>query len=88
MTHRYLESLAARCIVLGEPVPELVQLMGYDPVIEVDPSDPTGQLTEILAKPDKYQGWVDEAHARLQAVGDWACRVQELHAIVTAHFVE
>ena len=35
-THRYFESFASRCIVVGRAPAELVDLFGYNPVVEAD----------------------------------------------------
>jgi len=85
MTHRYLESLASRCLVLGRCPPELSELFGFDPVIAVDDHDPSRQLRAILTNIDSFQVHVDRAHTRLQSVGDWQSRVHSLLALVQKH---
>ncbi|MEO6436782.1 MAG: hypothetical protein ABIP55_13620, partial [Tepidisphaeraceae bacterium] len=49
LTLRYLESIAARCILVGRCPAELKDLFGYNPMIEADLADPGGQLDTILA---------------------------------------
>jgi hypothetical protein len=78
MTHRYLESAAAGCLILGDPVPELTSLLGFDPVIAVDWDDPAGQVEEIVSHLDNWQPVVDRARDALSAVGDWRHRVASL----------
>ncbi|MGW1497782.1 hypothetical protein ACWCQW_04190 [Streptomyces mirabilis] len=76
MTQRYLESMASGCLVLGQAPPELVSLMGFNPVIEIDWRDPVQQVLDILASPSGWQPAVDRALSRLQEVGDWSVRVR------------
>lgn len=78
MTHRYLESIASGCLVVGHAPSELVELMGYNPVVEVDWSAPADQLLDILDAPQKWQPHVDHALRRMREVGDWCARVRSV----------
>ncbi|WUH89653.1 hypothetical protein OG900_05480 [Streptomyces sp. NBC_00433] len=84
MTHRYLESIASGCLVVGHAPTELVELMGYNPVVEVDWSAPADQLLDILAAPQKWQFHVDDARRRMCQVGDWSVRVGTILATLDA----
>ena len=78
LTSRYLESMASRCLVLGESPPELRDLLGFDPVVRADMSEPWRQLDSILATIDTYQPQVDRAHEQIQSVGTWNFRIRQL----------
>lgn len=78
MTHRYLESIASRSLVLGSAPAELPLLLGCDPVVPADADDPWGQLRSVLESIDSYQAQVDEAHHRLLAVGGWDTRARQI----------
>jgi hypothetical protein len=78
VTHRYFESMAARCIVVGHAPAELVDLFGYNPVVETDANDPYGQLDAILREPERYGDLVRRNHERLMQVGTWDARVGTL----------
>lgn len=78
LTHRYLESIASRCLVLGRAPQQLVDLFGFDPVVAADLTDPWPQVRDIVADISRYQPLVDRAHERLRAVGSWDIRVREL----------
>lgn len=54
MTQRYLQSMASGCLLLGTSPPEMVELMGYDPVVAADLDDPAGQIRSICADPGAY----------------------------------
>jgi hypothetical protein len=82
VTHRYFESMASGCVVLGEAPEELVDLFGYNPVIEIDWSDPTGQVLDILADPARHQALVDRNLSRVRTVGSWSARVVDLLALI------
>jgi hypothetical protein len=84
MTHRYLESMASGCLVLGHAPAELIRLMGYNPVIEVDWSDPVRQVLTILEAPDRWQHHVDQALRKLRETGDWSLRARAVRTAIEA----
>lgn len=77
-THRYFESLASGCIVLGHAPRELVDLFGFNPVIEVDWSDPAGQVRHVLAHRDSFQAMVDRNMKRTYEIGGWDSRAHDI----------
>jgi hypothetical protein len=84
MTLRYLESIAARTIVIGHCPAELRDLFGYDPVVAWDQSEPTRQLDAVVADPVPYQDLVDQNYRRLLEVGTWSARVKTLLELLAA----
>lgn len=78
LTQRYLESIAAGCILLGRAPEDLIGLFGYDPVIPVDWTDPQGQLCEILASLEDHQSAVVANRLRLLDVASWRVRGPQL----------
>lgn len=84
MTHRYLESMASGCLLLGHAPDELVRLMGFNPVIEVDWSAPVEQVLDILDAPRRWQRHVDRVLWRLRETGDWSVRTRTLWAALRA----
>ena len=55
MTIRYLQSMVSKCLVVGHAPTEMIDLFGYNPVIEIDYSRPAEQLKEIL---DNYESYI------------------------------
>jgi hypothetical protein len=81
LTYRYLESMASKCLVVGKCPKELVELFGYNPVIELE--NPS-QIMEILNQIQDYQCLVERNYHRLLEVGTARIRVQQLLAHVGA----
>lgn len=75
VTHRYFEALASRCLLIGHAPAELIDLFGYNPVIEVDWLEPDSQLKKILQNINDYQGFVDQNYKRFLRVGTCDKRV-------------
>jgi hypothetical protein len=89
MTHRYLESIASRCLVLGRAPAQLVDLLGFDPVVPADLSAPWPQVREVLSDLARYQHQVDAAYDRVRDVGSWDVRMREvLQAVDRVFYAE
>jgi len=78
LTHRYLESIASKCLVLGRCPQELKTVFGYNPVVEVDFDNPADQLLDILSNIRMHQDTVERNYQRLVEVGTWGSRVDAL----------
>jgi hypothetical protein len=75
VTHRYFESMASKCVLLGHSPVELTDLFGYYPVIEVEPGGEVGQIESILSNLDSFQDLVERNYTRLLEVGTWRTRI-------------
>lgn len=76
VTHRYFESMASKCLIVGRCPRELSDLFGYNPVIEADLSDPISQLEGILSRPADFQSLVERNYSRMLEVGIWKRRAE------------
>jgi len=75
VTHRYFESMASGCIILGHAPQELIDVFGYNPVVEVEWGAEVRQISEILRDLRPFQDQVDANYRRLLEVGTWRSRV-------------
>lgn len=82
LTSRYLESMASRCLILGQTPDELSDLIGFDPGVRADLQRPGLQLESVLGSIDSHQPRVDEAYQRVQSVGGWDYRVQQILEVI------
>ena len=74
VTFRYFESIASKCLIVGNCPSELRDLFGYTPIIEADLDDPAQQIHEILSDIGSYQSLVDRNYQRFLEVGTWDAR--------------
>ncbi len=86
MTQRYLEAIGSGCVCYGRAPRELVDLFGFNPVVEMDDQDPSGQLMQLLEEirlgTGGHQESVDWARARLPQVATFRLRARQmLHAL-------
>lgn len=78
LTQRYWEGMLSRCVMIGHAPQELIDLIGYNPVIEVDLNNPDKQLGNIVNNIDNYQEWVDNNRDTALKLGDWTVRMSEI----------
>ena len=78
LTQRYWECMLSGCIMIGRAPKELVDLIGYNPVIEVDRDKPDEQLRDILYNISDYQGLADRNRDSTIKFGDWEYSMQRV----------
>ncbi len=74
-TYRYFESMAAKCVLVGKCPPELRDMFGYNPVVEIEEAR---DVVEIVRKITDHQPLVDRNYQRLLEVGTHSVRVDTL----------
>ena len=88
VTHRYFESIASKCVLLGFCPKELKELFGYNPVVETEEGSELEQVRSILADVASYQPLVERNYQRLLEVGTWPPRIQTMLAECESVFRE
>lgn len=84
-THRYFESMASKCVLFGHAPSELVDLFGYNPVVEASASDIAGHLVDILENLGDFMSLVERNYRRFLEVGTWNVRTEQILAEVRTH---
>ena len=78
LTQRYWECMLSGCIMIGHAPQELVDLIGYNPVIEIDKEKPYKQLHDILSNIADYQDLADRNRNAAIKFGDWKYSMQRV----------
>ena len=78
LTQRYWECMLSGCIMIGHAPQELVDLVGYNPVIEIDREHPNEQLLDVLSHIDDYQDLADRNRDSAIKYGDWKYSMQKV----------
>lgn len=78
LTQRYWEAMLSRNVMVGHAPEELVRLLGYNPVIELDRSRPNEQLTGILRHIGDHQALVNRNRAAAMQHADWTLRMKQV----------
>ena len=75
LTQRYWEAMLSRCVMVGRAPKELIELIGYNPVIEVDWSNARNQLVNILQNIGDNQHLVDKNLVIAKKYASWNNRM-------------
>jgi glycosyltransferase involved in cell wall biosynthesis len=82
LTHRYLQAMASGAVVVGKAPSELVEIFGYNPVVEFKTTDVAKKLLEILDNIAQYTPLVERNLARVKEVATTQLRVAQLTALL------
>ncbi len=83
LTLRYWECMLARTIILGRAPRELVSLIGYNPVVEIDFDRVPQQIEDILTRIESYQPSVEANYQAALKYGSWDIRIAEIQRILS-----
>ena len=76
LTQRYWENMLSRIVMVGKAPMELVNLIGYNPVIELDENNAKKQIIDILENIDDYQVLVNKNRETALKYSSWNERVK------------
>lgn len=78
LTQRYWECMLSRIVMIGRAPKELVDFIGYNPVIDIDKQHAEEQVLHILNNIEDYQPLVDKNYETAQNKADWSHRMKEV----------
>jgi len=84
MTVRYLQSMASKCLILGKAPREMVDIFGYNPVIDIDVDYPGDQIISILERYDDYLYLIERNYNKIFK-NTWASRWREITEIILSN---
>lgn len=82
LTQRYWEAMLSRCVMIGRAPKELIDLIGYNPVISVDWGNPESQICSILDSLELYQNYVDNNYETAKRMADWSNRIPNIISVL------
>jgi hypothetical protein len=82
LTNRYLQSMASKCLIVGHAPNELIELFGYNPVIEVDMKNPAHQIEAILKNFQQYIPIIEKNYNGLKE-HTWPKRWKRMSEIIS-----
>lgn len=78
MTFRYLQSMSSRCLILGHAPKEMIDIFGYNPVIEIDMRNPSAQILDVLKRIHEYRGLIEKNYWAVLERHTWWHRWQQI----------
>ena len=78
LTQRYWECMLSRMVMVGRAPKELTDLIGYNPVIDIDKEHLESQVKDIITHIDTYQQLVDRNRETALQMGSWDIRMKQV----------
>lgn len=85
LTQRYWEAMLSRTLIVGRAPKELIDFIGYNPVVDVCWSNPACQLTNILNNIASYQELVDKNYSVALQKAFWDNRLKMIGEYLSMH---
>jgi hypothetical protein len=82
MTVRYLQSMVSKCLVVGHAPAEMIDLFGYNPVIEAQVDDDGSQLLDILNNFEQYKSLIEKNYGNVVKDHTWQKRWHDVARIL------
>jgi hypothetical protein len=74
--------MVSKCLILGKAPKELVELFGYNPVIELDMNDPAGQVQALLENYSAYIPLIEKNFEEVVANHTWVNRWKSIKRVL------
>lgn len=78
LTQRYWECMLSRIVMVGCAPKELINLIGYNPVIDWDGNDASPLVSDILGNIGKYQDLVNRNYETAKEMASWEMRMKDI----------
>lgn len=78
LTQRYWECMLSRIVMVGVAPKELTDLIGYNPLIDIDFEHATEQVWDIVNHISEYQDLVDKNRDTALQLAPWSIRILEI----------
>lgn len=78
LTQRYWEAMLSRMVIVGHCPEELIEICGYNPVIELDDLAGHGGLKGLIDNINSYQELVDKNRSIALKMSDWKQRIKRI----------
>ena len=78
LTQRFWEGMLSRTVLLGRAPKELIDLVGYNPVVTLDKEHADEQVRDIVEHISEYQDLVDKNRETALRMAPWEIRMKQI----------
>ena len=87
LTQRYWECMFSRIVMVGHAPQELIDFIGYNPVIELsDKISAEEQIADVIEHIEDYQSLVDKNRETAEKLGSWDVRMKWLMSELAEYY--
>ena len=84
LTTRYFECMSSKCLIWGTAPAELIELFGYNPVIEIDIEKADEQLLYLLNNYESYIPLIEKNYQTVLHNHQWKNRIDDMMKILSS----
>lgn len=84
LTQRFWEGMLSRSVLIGRAPKELIEHIGYNPVIDINKTKPDQQVRDILSHIEDYQEFVDKNRETALRMAPWEIRMKQVMEWLTS----
>ena len=87
LTQRYWECMFSRMVMVGHAPQELIDVIGYNPVIELSDKISAEELiADVIEHIEDYQALVDKNRETAERLGSWDVRMKWLMSELAEYY--
>jgi len=83
LTQRYWECMLSGMIMVGRAPKELIDLIGYDPVVNLNRENEIKHVKDIIKHAEDYQELVDKNRKTALNMADWSLRIEKIRSFLS-----
>ena len=83
LTQRYWECMLSGMIMVGRAPKELIDLIGYNPVLDLNRENEIEHVEDIIKHAEDYQELVDKNRKTALSMADWSLRIEKMRLFLT-----
>lgn len=83
VTNRYLQSMASKCLILGKLPYDMHYLFDYNPIIEIDESNPVAQIKSLLNNYNDYIPLIEKNYQTVKNFHNWNDRIVQIENCIS-----
>lgn len=84
-TMRYFQAMASKSLILGHCPDLLLEVMGYNPCIKADLSDPVGQVMHLLENYDEHVALIERNYQEVKSAHTFSHRWMKMKESLSNH---
>ncbi len=77
-TLRYFQCMASKCLIVGKTPSDMVEIFGYNPVVEINMDNAAVEILDILRNYGKYKEIIERNYREVHSRHTWKERLKEM----------
>lgn len=84
VTNRFFQSMASKCLILGKLPDDMLHLFDYNPIIEINDTNPEAQIYSILENYETYLPLIEKNYEIVKNHHNWNVRINTIENAINS----